>query len=779
MILSKRYKNSSIDADKLAGALGVEPLTAELLISRGHTSVDDARSFLYPKISDLPDFLSYRGVKDAINRINQAKLNGETVVVYGDYDCDGICASSILSQALIENGINATVFIPNRLEEGYGLCYETIEKIAEELFPDLVITVDCGITSRDEVDYLQNELGIDIIVTDHHEPPENLPDCIVVNPHLDEKDGKYADFCGAGVAFMLVKSLYGLEFACKYIDICAVATMGDIVPLTHANRIIVSYGIKKLLKKPNAGLKQLLDSLGVKYGVTSHDISFKIVPRINSLGRLGDASRAITLFTENDYFILSCLIKEMNDENAERQKLCLSTEEQAEIMARDVINNERAIVLCGDWHKGVLGIAASKLVEKFNRPVILFTKNGEELSGSCRSIPGVNIYETLSLFKDYFLRFGGHSQAAGVTMRAEKFDEFTTKFYSYLKTLPENCFDKKYEYDADITNKVISDKFLEELKLFEPFGYKNPKPVFYSEIDKSKFVFSKNSPYHLSEQTKYGYTISAFYKGEHYKLLNTPTNKTALLSLSKNIFNGKEYSQAVLDNVFLSKIDQTNLSFDETISYAKSVNKSDFCGKVLNEIDFYRVLIDNFNAKPYGNAVICYVYSTYKKVCKKLDENNIKYEKFFSSKTIDNTLNCVIYCPQKDYFELYDNLFYADKPLSFSKVAGREVYSTSDECKLYGDLLDLKLNRAVVGEWFMKIKKIFQSTVIRTPYVAENILCVEEKDKIPFHLSWLILQELNLIVFDEEKLYYFINNIRTDLTNSRLYCIINPNGKTT
>ena len=776
MILKSKRHDSSIDSVDFSKLLGIDPLTSELLISRGITDKDSATAFLYPKLSDLPDFTLYSGVNDAIERISQAKENGETVVVYGDYDCDGICASSILSQALIQNGINAQVFIPNRLEEGYGLCFDTLEKLAEEYYPDLIITVDCGITSRDEIEYCQNELGIDVIVTDHHEPPKELPDCVVINPHLDTDKGLYSDYCGAGVAFMLVKALYGIEFACKYIDICAVATMGDIVPLTDANRVIVKYGIKKLSKSPNTGLKQLLDSLGVKHDITSQDISFKIVPRINSLGRLGDASRAITLFTENDYFILSCLIKEMNDENTERQKLCLKTELDAEKQARDIINEERAIVLCGEWHKGVLGIAASKLVEKFNRPVILFTQNGDEISGSCRSIPGVNIYETLSIFKDYFTKFGGHSQAAGVSMKASNFNSFTKDFYAYLKTMPDSSFEKEDEYDLDLTSKEISEQFFEELKLFEPFGYKNPKPVFLTTTDEAHFSCSKSSPNHLSESTKKGYTISAFNKGEYLELLNSATKKHLLLSLSKSIFNGKEYSQAILDGVFVKDDGIIENYTSEIVSYAKTAVLGQNLNKVVNEIDFYRILIDSFKQKQYGNAVICFTFKSFKKVCKMFDEENVIYDKFYSSKTISNTTNCIIYCPIKDYFEQYDNVFYADKPLGTPKVNDRYTISTSDECKLYGDLLDLNIDRSVVGEWFVKIKKLLSTSIIRSCDSAERSLNVSNSDRIIFNLVWLILEEVELLVFDKEKLYYFINNIRTDLTKSRLYCIINANG---
>ena len=776
MIKKENEKLNNDLINSFVNELNIEPLIAELLLSRGINSIESAISFLEPKLFDLPDFTAYSGVKSGIERILQAQNNGETVVVYGDYDCDGICASVILSEALKFHGINTHVFIPNRLEEGYGLCFDTLEKIAEEYYPDLIITVDCGITSKDEIEYCQNELGIDVLVTDHHEPPAVLPECIVINPHVDNNKGLFVDYCGAGVAFMLVGALYGLEFACRFIDVCAVATMGDIVPLTGANRILVKYGIKKLLKNPNAGLKQLLDSQNVKYSITSHDLSFKVVPRINSLGRLGDASRAIALFTETDHFILSCLIKEMNDENVERQKLCLKTEREAEEQAREIINEHRAIVLCGDWHKGVLGISASKLVEKYYRPVILFTRNGDEITGSCRSIPDVNIFEILSAFKEHFTRFGGHSQAAGLSMKASEFAVFTEKFYTYLNSLPSELFEKNYTYDVDVTNQNLSDDFFEQLKLFEPFGYKNPKPTFKVELNEGRFSYSKNSPYHLSSQTKHGYTISAFFRGEQYKLLNSKAKKELLISLSKNVFNGREYSQAILENTFLTDMNNNKDSIQELISYAQTAKNEENCSKVYNKTEFFRVLVDLFKNKRYGNAVICYCYDTYNEVCKVFDEFNIKYEKFYSVKTNENTLNCVIYCPQKDYFCMYDNLFFADKPLGCKKIDSRISYSVNEHNELYIKLTNLKVDREVVGSWFVKIKKLFSENIIRSIVGAETALFVPYEQKAIFNLAWLILEEVDLIRFDEEKLYYFINNIRTDLTKSRLYSIINANG---
>lgn len=775
MLFKKKVETNKYKVEEFARALGIEELTCELLLTRGIDSIEEAKNFLNPSIKKLPDFKQYTGVIDAIERINQALQNSETVVVYGDYDCDGICASAILSESLKAHGIQTFVFIPKRLEEGYGLCVETLEKIAEEYFPDLIITVDCGITSVEEVEYCRNELGIDVIVTDHHEPPEILPDCITINPHLDKDKGLFNDFCGAGVAYMLVDATFGREYAYNFLDVVAIATMGDIVPLTGINRILVNFGIKKLKKSPIVGLKQLMDSLNIQDNITSYDISFKIVPRINSLGRLGDASRAVSLFTEKDYFVLSCLINEMNEENAERQKLCQQIEEEAKILARDYINEERAIVLCGEWHKGILGITASKLVEKFNRPVILFSIEDNQLTGSCRSIPQINIYETLSRFSSYFTRFGGHSQAAGLSMPIKNFNSFREGLFAYLKSLPEDKFLKTCEYDVDLNEREVSEKFFDELKLFEPFGYSNPKPLFSASLSNVTFNHNKNNPAHISAQTKHGYSISGFYKGDYIDLLNSKSDKQAILSLSKNIFNGREYSQAIIEDVVFKNVTSTNIH-KELKNYAISALFKGLNAKVLQNEDFYKVLLKSFRSNIYGNIAICYTFESYKKVCFVLDEANISYEKFYDVKTSENTLNCVIYSPRKDYFDNYDNCFFIDAPLSYPTSKDKTIYSLDNVCALKETLLNRNFDRNKVARIFLKIKNLMNFSIFRSfDALVKAVAPLDEEDEVDIFLVWLILNELNIVYFNKEKNCFTLNNIKTELTNSSLYCIISGN----
>ena len=757
--------------DLLTSTLGIEPLTAKLLVKRGYDTVESAKAFLCPKLDDLSDFSRYSGVKEASDRIDSAIKNGEKIVVYGDYDCDGVCASAILSEALKAKGADVEIYIPKRLKEGYGLSVDALERLAEELYPDLIVTVDCGITSRDEINYCIDELGIDVIVTDHHEPPEVLPECIVINPHLDVDRG-FSEYCGAGVAFMLVTSMYGINFSAQYLDIVAVATMGDVVPLHGDNRILVHYGLKKLEKSPCLGLKLMFESLGQRGRYTSSDIAFKIVPRINSLGRLGDAKRAISLFTEKDYFVLNCLIKDMNDENQARRALCDKIEAEAVEFAKPFVNHAKVIVLCGNWHQGVLGIVASRLTERFLRPTILFCYEDGVLKGSCRSIDTINIYELLNKFSHRFIRFGGHAQAAGITMEASQFEIFREEILTYAQdNYPEQLFLPTVEYDEDITGLNITRKFLVELERFEPFGEGNYEPVFHSLEDSCKYRYSKNSTMHISSTTTHGYSISAFYKGEYLPMLNSGVKKHCYYTLGINIFNDKEYPQAVLKDVILDNLEGVIENDDELITFAKSANHPQNEAQLLDKNEFFRIINHIYGEDGYGSVAVCYTKQTYDELLKNFSSNGIVAQTYYGANFLKNSINAIVYCPNEDFdYTSFENVFFVDKPLRFPEESNFDVYSIEDDCVLLESLGKLSLGRAEVGEHFRGIKQLLQANSVRSVRTAVSLLKIS--DVIAFNLSWQILSDVGLLSKNEDGIFY-IKNIRTELTNSPLYCIIN------
>ena len=763
-----------IDDNFLSRELGIEPLTAKLLSLRGYDTVESAKSFLCPKLDDLSDFTLYSGVKDACYRIKEAIANGEKIVVYGDYDCDGVCASAILSETIKENGGDVEIYIPKRLKEGYGVSREALEKLAEEYFPDLIVTVDCGITSYDEVRYCIEELGIDVIVTDHHEPPSKLPECIVVNPHLDEGNG-FCDYCGAGVAFMLVNAMYGINFSAKYLDVVAVATMGDVVPLRGDNRILVHYGLKKMEKSPCLGLKLMFESLGQKGRYTSSDVAFKIVPRINSLGRLGDAKRAISIFTETDYFVLNCLIKDMNDENQARRALCDKIESEAIECAKPFVNSAKILVLCGNWHQGVLGIVASRLTERFLRPTILFCYEDGLLKGSCRSIDTINIYELLTKFSHRFIRFGGHAQAAGITMDARELEIFREEITTYARdNYPDELFVPKFSYDSDITGLNVTRKFLAELERFEPFGEGNPEPIFHALEGEGKYRQSKNSIAHLTASTNRGYSVSAFFKGEYLPLLNSKATKHCYYTLGINIFNDKEYPQAVLKHVAVDGFDAIYNNPDEITTFSKTINLPQKEVQLFDKTDFYRIVVEIFKGDAYGGLVVCFTKETYDEIKSILDTNKIFPQTYYGANG-KNSINAIVYCPSADFdYGVYENVLFADKPLSYPEEIGFDVYSVEYDCALLDSIKAIDLKRNKVGEHFKMLKSLLTSSSVRSVQSAISQLKLE-KEAVEFTLSWQILREVGLLDVNGDGIFY-IKNIRTELTNSPLYCIINQNG---
>ncbi|MDE6614182.1 MAG: DHH family phosphoesterase, partial [Clostridia bacterium] len=425
----------------LAKEFAVDKKLIEILVDRGYDTREKLYAFLYPTFDNLTDAHKYIGYDDVLERINYAIENSEKILIYGDYDCDGICGTSILYNFFKSRGAEVNCFLPNRHTDGYGLSIETLEKLAEEYLSDLLITVDCGITSVEEVEYAREVLGFDVIITDHHEVGEILPDCLIFNPKLSNEDC-FRELCGAGVALRIVEGLGGIEEMKKYLDIAAIATVADVVPLVGDNRIITHAGLK-IINSFNArrGIKMLVKSC-VEGEVTAFDIAFKIAPRINSIGRLSDANDVLDLFCREDNFLLENIVKQLNDSNAKRMELTNDLSDYCFEMLKNYDFDENAVIVLHNayWDDGIIGIVASRITETFNRPTILITKSGENFKGSGRSIKGLNIHKYVSQCSDILVRFGGHAMACGLSIKEKDIDEFTKR----LNALVKADFDMNY-----------------------------------------------------------------------------------------------------------------------------------------------------------------------------------------------------------------------------------------------------------------------------------------------------------------------------------------------
>ena len=457
---------------------GMSPAIHRLLAGRGIDSAEAAEAFLNPGTGDLHDPMRLSDMPAAAARIRRAMDGGEAICVYGDYDVDGVCASAILSGWLKSQGADARVYLPSRHSEGYGLNEHAIREIAD--WAKLLVTVDCGVTSVTLV-ALAKTLGLDVIVTDHHRPPEGaLPDCPVVNPLLAGYPFPY--LCGAGVAWKLVWALGGEEAAMPWVDVAALATVADVVPLTGENRVIVKLGLDAINAVPRTGIAALIEAAGMTgRPVTSTAIAFQLAPRLNAGGRLGSAARSLALIVETDPARAQAQAAELEAENTRRRTVETRILAEAEAQLKGFnFAAHRALILAGaDWNPGVIGLAASRLVEKYNYPVVLLAGGADVLTGSCRSIDGVDIHAALMGCADTLVRFGGHRQAAGLTLLPDRLEEFRSAMDSWLwaNTDPGVYIPVK-RYDAELGFDEVTPLFIASLEALQPTGFGNPAPLF-------------------------------------------------------------------------------------------------------------------------------------------------------------------------------------------------------------------------------------------------------------------------------------------------------------
>lgn len=477
------YNNNNEEVEKIAKEFNVSKLLATILSNKKISKKEDIEKFLNPKRNDFHDPFLMPDMKIAVERIIKAIETKEKIMIYGDYDVDGITSITVLKQFLADRGIVADTYIPNRLDEGYGLNKKAIEEIAKQNYT-LMITVDCGISGIEEVEYA-NSLGIETIITDHHEQAETIPNALAV-VDAKRKDNKYPfnQLAGVGVVFKLIQAIgfsLGLEEKeyLKYLDLVCVGTISDIVPLVDENRVIAKLGLKLVEVTKNLGLKTLLDTVGYKK-IDSITISFGVAPRINACGRMGYQEEALNLFLTKNLEEAKEISNKLNEYNKERQ------DKEKRIFAEAIEKIEKgekdkSCIILGNenWHHGVIGIVASKVTDMYFKPSILicFEEQGDG-KGSGRSIPGFDLHEALTKCDKYIEKFGGHSMAIGITVKKDNFEEFKKQFEEYAKNSDINKIIPIIYIDEEITLKDINLKAVQELQLLEPFGEGNKMPLF-------------------------------------------------------------------------------------------------------------------------------------------------------------------------------------------------------------------------------------------------------------------------------------------------------------
>ena len=479
-----KKKSSTDEVSQLANELSVDANIASLLVQRGIKTYQEAKEFFRPSLDDLHDPFLMQDMQKAVDRIIKAVDNDENILVYGDYDVDGTTAVSLVSSYLKTYYPNVATYIPDRYNEGYGISYLGID-FAEDNDFSLIIALDCGIKAIDKVEYASNK-GIDFIICDHHRPGAKLPKAIaVLDPKRGDCNYPYEELCGCGVGFKFVQALGSqrdqtIDDLLGYLDIVATAIAADIVPMTGENRILAYHGLEQINSNPRAGIKAIINQLK-KDTLTITDVVFIIAPRINAAGRMKHGNYAVELLTEKDFDAAEQKAAEIEIFNTNRRGLDKLITEEAlqQIVDNDETENYTTVVYQENWHKGVIGIVASRLTETYYRPTLVFTRNGENLAASARSVSGFDVYNALEDCSEHIEQFGGHKYAAGLTLLETNFEKFKHKFEQVVKeTIPKELLSPEIKIDQEIKLSEITSKFYRILKLFGPFGPKNMKPVF-------------------------------------------------------------------------------------------------------------------------------------------------------------------------------------------------------------------------------------------------------------------------------------------------------------
>lgn len=473
----------------LAKEINMHPVLAQLLIKRGITSAIEAKKFFRPQLQDLHDPFLMKDMDRAVDRLNQAMGRKERIMVYGDYDVDGTTSVSLVYKFLQQFYSNIDYYIPDRYDEGYGVSFKGVD-YAVETEVKLIIVLDCGIKAVEEIAYAK-ERGIDFIICDHHVPDEILPPAwAILNPKRSDSTYPYEHLSGCGVGFKFMQAFAisnGIEFhqLTPLLDLVAVSIASDIVPIMGENRILAYYGLKQLNANPSVGLKAIIDVCGLSdKEITMSDIVFKIGPRINASGRIQNGKEAVDLLTEKEFLPALEKSRRINSYNETRKDLDKTMTEEANAIVDklDDLTERRSIVLYNeDWHKGVIGIVASRLTEIYYRPAVVLTRSDDMATGSARSVSGFDVYKAIEHCRDLLANFGGHTYAAGLSMKVEHVETFSKRFEEYVTEhiLPEQT-NPTIDIDARIDFKDITSKFFYDLKKFNPFGPDNQKPVFAS-----------------------------------------------------------------------------------------------------------------------------------------------------------------------------------------------------------------------------------------------------------------------------------------------------------
>jgi single-stranded-DNA-specific exonuclease len=554
-------KPSEENSNKLGKELGVDTLVASLLLQRGIETYEAARNFFRPSLADLHDPFLMKDMDKAVARIEQAIADDENILIYGDYDVDGTTSVALLSSYLKSYYPNVATYIPDRYDEGYGISYKGID-FAEDNSFSLIIALDCGIKAVEKVAYASKK-NIDFIICDHHRPGPELPKAIaVLDPKREDCEYPFKELCGCGVGFKLIQALgvqrgETIDDLILYLDLVATAIGADIVPITGENRTLAYYGLKVINSNPRTGFKAILKQIE-KQTLTITDVVFIIAPRINAAGRMKHGNHAVTLLTETDMDDAIIWASEIEQYNTDRRDTDKRITQEALVQISEKKEEDRmtTVVYHENWHKGVIGIVASRLTETYYRPTLVFTKSGEKLAASARSVKGFDVYNALEGCAEYIEQFGGHKYAAGLTLLEEDYENFKAEFEKVVQdTIDPKLLNPEVYIDAEINFAEITPKFYRILKQFAPFGPGNMTPVFMTQniIDTGKGKRVGEDKSHLRLVVKQGnsnqFTGIGFGMGDKHEITCTGKSFKAAYVIDENEWQGSVSIQLRLKDV--------------------------------------------------------------------------------------------------------------------------------------------------------------------------------------------------------------------------------------
>ncbi len=549
----------------LQNALQVDETIATLLVQRGIATFEQAKTFFRPTLEDLHNPYLMKDMDKAVSRIEKAITNNENILVFGDYDVDGTTAVSLVSSYLRSYYPNVATYIPDRYNEGYGISYLGID-YAEDNDVSLIIALDCGIKSIDHVNYAKAK-NIDFIICDHHRPGEFLPDAIaVLDPKREDCSYPYDELCGCGVGFKLIQALaenrnQTVEDLLPYLDLVATAIAADIVPITGENRVLAKFGLEVINSNPRPGIKALIQNVKKKV-LTITDVVFIVAPRINAAGRVKHGNEAVALLTEYNIDQAEQFASEIEQHNSDRKELDKQITKEAlfQIEEKNEQNRFSTVVYQENWHKGVIGIVASRLVEKYYRPTIVFTKSGDKLAASARSVKDFDVYNALEACAEHLEQFGGHMYAAGMTLKEENYEKFKAAFENEVKnTIHPDLLTPEISVDLEMNFSDFDEKFMRILKQFEPFGPENMTPVFMSKnvIDSGYAKTLGNDEEHLKVFVKQNnspnFNAIGFGLGDKINFVKNRNPFEAVYVLEENEWNGTVSLQLQLRDVRASE----------------------------------------------------------------------------------------------------------------------------------------------------------------------------------------------------------------------------------